>query len=190
MSSPAVLPIAQTLQRAAQFAASGKYKAPFPWDTPPPGHVARNPQGSKVVPDVVFATTQQVNQTIVLQYQCPANKFFVVKRILMRYDGDGPFVQGSGDVVFTIDIDNPNVINQGYVISQGRSLPDFGQWLFNVGSFDFGPVDICGDLIINPNETIRVKAYATANVATGGNNRFNAWISGWEWDQNYTGRDI
>lgn len=175
-SVPSIVPNDQ-MRKAAALTQMSRYTPPYPWDIPPPMHTARHIMGSKVAPNYGIS-----NQVLILKYQVPSSKRFVVKGIMTRYDGNN-FVQGSGDVVFSIDINNPNTYGQGFTQSVGRTLPDYGQILFNLGSFDDGCFPIPGAPIIQPNDVLTIKGYTVQNVATGGDNRLNAMVIGWEWSE-------
>lgn len=166
----------ETMQRAAALVKGGVYTPPYPWDVPPPGHIPRHIQGSIVAPAYGPA-----NQIEILNYTVPAGMMFVIKAMLIRYDGTS-FIPGSGDIVFQVDLDNPNTLGQGGNFAMGRAIPDYGQFLFNLGSFDFGPAIVWGDPILYPNERLGIKGYTVANVGTGTRDtRFSAWVMGWEW---------
>jgi hypothetical protein len=166
----------EAMQRAAALVKGGVYTPPYPWDTPPPGHVPRHIQSSVVAP-----AYGQANQVEILNFQVPAGMFFVIKAMLIRYDGTN-FVPGSGDVVFTVDLNNPQTLGQTGNFGMGRAIPDYGQYLFNLGSFDFGPAIIWGSPVLLPNERLGIKGYTVANVGTGTRDtRFSAQVMGWEW---------
>ena len=164
------------MQRAAALAKGGVYTPPYPWDVPPPGHIPRFISGSVVAP----AYGPQ-NQVELLNYTVPPGMYFVIKAVMIRYDGTN-FTPGSGDVVFQMDLDNPNTLGAGGNFSMGRAIPDWGQFLFNIGSFDFGPVHIWGAPILYSNERLGIKGYTVANVGTlTADTRFSAIVDGWEW---------
>ena len=172
---PIMMPRAN-MTSAAQLAARGVYAPPYPWDVPPPGHIARHIMGSAVAPAYGIA-----NQVEILNYTVPPNMLLVVVGILFRYEPSTSLVPGSGDVVFTWDVDTPTtgIGGQGYTV--GRTVPDYGQVLFNLGSFDFGPMPLPNRPIFQPNQRIGMKGYTVANVGTGAPNRLNAMFIGWEW---------
>jgi hypothetical protein len=162
------------MQNAASLAARGVYAPPYPWDVPPPGHIARHIMGSIAAPAYGIS-----NQVLITQYRVPANMFLVIAGILFRYDGSG-FVSGSGNVVFTMDVDNPTTgVGTGYTV--GHSVPDYGQILFNLGSFDFGVFPLASRPMFQPNNLISMKGYTVAIVGTGAPNQLSAMFVGWEW---------
>jgi hypothetical protein len=163
------------MSRASELVAGGIYHPPYPWDVPPPAHVPRHVMGSAVAPPYGAA-----NQVEIVNYTVPEGSWFVLKGLLIRYDGAN-FVQGSGDIVFQLDIDNPQTLGVGGNSALGHAVPDYGQILFNLGSFDFGPIRLWGSPVFYSNQRIGVKGYTVANVATGGRNFFSAWLMGWEW---------
>ena len=163
------------MSRAASLAQQGLWKTPYPWDTPPPQRQPRFIMGSAIP-----LKYGRLNQVEICNYTVQPGNYFVLRAVLVRYDG-GNFVQGSGDVVFSIDINNPLTINQTNLTTNARALRDFGQILFNLGSFDHGPVWLPGEPQFEENTRIGVKAYAVQNVALGDPNRFNAWLVGYEW---------
>lgn len=177
MQAAAIVQMPKTaMQRAAKLAAGGIWTPPYPWDVPPPGHVARHIMGSIPAPAYGIA-----NQVEIVNYTVPSGMWFVIKGLLIRYDGQN-FVPGSGDVIFQVDLNNPNTFSAtGGNFGVGRAIPDYGQIPFNLGSFDFGAFRIWGSPIFYSNERIGVKGYTVRNVATGAPNQFSAMLVGWEW---------
>jgi hypothetical protein len=164
-----------SMRRAATLAAGGVYQPPFPWDVPPPSHIARHIMGSIPAPNYGIA-----NQVEILNYTVPAGMWFVIKALLIRYDGQN-FNQGSGDIVFQVDVDNPQTFGVAGNLSTGRALQDYGKVLWNMGSFENGAVRIWGSPVFYANQRIGIKGYTVQNVATGAPNYFSAWMLGWEW---------
>lgn len=174
-----VMPLAARvdLQEAAALAQHGVWKPPYPWDVPPPGRNGIWKMGSMVVPVAGYGMQFQVE---ILNYTVQPGMYFALKAVMFRYDGDS-FVQGSGDVVGSIDVNNPQAFNQTNLTTAARVVADFGQIIFNIGSFDHGPIPVPSSLVFKENDRIGMKAYANANVALGPPNRFNGMIVGWEW---------
>lgn len=165
-----------TMQNAAKLAARGVYAPPYPWEVPPPGHIARHIMGSKPAPNYGIA-----NQVEMLNYTVPANSYFVAIGILFRYEPSTSLVPGSGDVVFTWDIDTPTTGTGGQGYAAGHSVPDYAQVLWNLGSFDFGPMMLANRPVFSAGQRLGMKAYTVRNVGQGAPNTVNAMLIGWEW---------
>jgi len=163
------------MSRASELVAGGIYKPPYPWDVPPPAHVPRHVMGS--IPAPAYGSSNQVE---IVNYTVPEGSWFVLKGLLVRYDGQN-FTQGSGDIVFQLDIDNPQTLGQAGNSALGRAVPDYGQILFNLGDFGFGAIRVWGSPVFYSNQRLGVKGYTVRNVATGAPNYFSAWLMGWEW---------
>jgi len=164
-----------SMSAAAQLVAGGIYKPPYPWDVPPPAHVPRHVMGAIPAPPFGIA-----NQVEIINYTVPEGMWFVLRGLLVRYDGSN-FVQGTGDIVFQLDIDNPQTVGQLGNSALGRAVPDYGQILFNLGSFDQGPFRLWGSPVFYSGQRLGLKGYTVANVATGARNMFSGMFLGWEW---------
>ena len=171
--SAAVLSYAD--QRAIRQAArSDEERTPYPWVMLPPGGISFFAMGS--VPAPAFG---QANQVTLATYTVQDGWEGTLQDVLVIYDDQGAatFVQGSGDIVWTIDIDNP----LGSPLATSRFLPNYAQILTQLGSLENGPWPVRGGWRMKQGEVYRVKAYTVANVATGAPNFVHGALLGWVW---------
>lgn len=142
---------------------------PFPWDLPPRNSTVVYQPASIAAP--AAATTTQI-----VQYQVPDGHFFVLKARMNAFDGQS-WVRGSGDILWTTDVDTPI----GITAPQGEPIQGLQSEAFNVGSFDHGPVPWMGRKVFQPLNIIRVKVLTTNAIAAGAPNYFTSILIGWIW---------
>jgi len=173
MTSPAVLSYAdQTAVRRG--ARSDEERTPYPWVMMPPGGISFFQPGSLPAPAFGIA-----NQVELVSYTVQDGWEGSLQDVLVEYDDNGAdtFIQGSGDIIWTIDIDWP----LGNPLGTSRFLPNYAQIKTQLGSWDDGPWPVRGGWRMKSGETYRVKAYTVANVATGNPNFVHGALLGWVW---------
>lgn len=142
---------------------------PFPWDLPPENSTHVYQPGSVDAP-------APATPTVVTQFQVPDGHWFVLKARMNAFDGQ-TWVRGSGDIVWTTDVNSP----VGLVSPQGIPVQGLQAEAFNVGSFEVGPVYWYGRKVFAPNDIIRVKVTTTAVIMQGSPNTFTSILIGWIW---------
>lgn len=142
---------------------------PFPWDLPPRNSTIVYQPNSIVAPAAA-------TQTQILQYQVPSGHYFALKARMNAFDGQS-WVRGSGDIIWTTDVDTPI----GITSPQGEPIQGLQAEAFNVGSFDHGPVPWWGRKVFTPLEIIRVKVLTTNAINPGAPNYFTSILIGWIW---------
>jgi hypothetical protein len=153
----------------------------------PAGAVPFHAQGSAPMPAYGLANQIVIGtvQPNLCQYQVQAGWQGLLTGIMLIVTGDGgSWVVGSGDVVFTVDVDIP----LADPLATGRFLPQYSQVIRPIGSFE-EPWPIPGWSIINrgwtmqPLETYRAKVYSLANVSQGSPCFVHASLCGIVWPQ-------
>jgi len=110
--------------------------------------------------------------TEVMELQVPAGFCFVLRGIRHTYQGAG-FVDGSGDLLWTIDVDDPN----GSVSLSGYGLPDLTNMAEQRGSQSRAWL-IEGFAVFNPFQTLRYKVISNLGVS-GAPNFVTCGLYGW-----------
>lgn len=144
------------------------YDWPFPWEQMPPDGRPVNIHGA-VQPAAAYG-----DETQILQFEIPFGSCLVLRHLMHTYIGTG-WTEGTGDVVFTIDVDRPANESGGWV------LGDYYQVPYSYGSPANGPWPVPGGLVIESG-IVRYKGTAVANVSKGANDRFVAALKGWLWN--------
>ena len=148
----------------------------------PAGAVPFHAQGSQPMPVYGIA-----NQVVIGQctYQVQAGWQGLLTGIMLIVTGDGgTWIPGSGDVVFTVDVDIPLLDP----LATGRFLPQYSTVIRPIGSFE-QPWPVPGWSITNrgwamhPLETYRAKVFSVANVAQGAPCFVHASLCGIVWPQ-------
>ncbi len=173
MTGSAVLSYAdQTAVRRG--ARSDEEKTPYPWVMMPPGGISFFAIGS--LPAPAFGSANQVE---LCTYTVQDGWEGVLQDVMTIYldQGAASFIQGSGDIVWSIDIDWP----LGNQLGTSRYLPNYAFIKTQLGSFENGPWPVRGGWRMKSGETYRVKAYTVANVATGAPNFVHGALLGWVW---------
>lgn len=124
-------------------------------------------------------------QTLICQYQVQYGWEGLLTQVMNTYiDPGGTFVEGSGDIVWTIDIDIPI----GSTLATGHFLPAYSQIIRSLGSLQ-EQWPIPGGGITNrgwrmkPGETYRYKVRTVQNVAIGAPAFVHASFGGIVWPQ-------
>jgi len=171
--SPAVLSYGdQTAVRRG--ARSDEERTPYPWVMMPPGGISFFAIGSAPAPAYGIA-----NQVQLCSYTVQDGWEGVLLDVMDVYldGGAASFVQGSGDIVWTIDIDWP----LGNQLGTSRYLPNYSSLLTQLGSFENGPWPVRGGWRMKSGETYRYKVYTVANVVTGAAAFVHGALLGWVW---------
>jgi len=87
-----------------------------------------------------------------------------------------PFVDGSGSILWTVDVDNP--IGSGTNALAGYAVPDLYNMSDERGS-KLGPWPIDGYTVFRPKQVIRYKVITTADIPAGDPNYITAGLFGW-----------
>jgi len=146
------------------------YYGHYPWVTPPPEAITINRRAT--IPAPAYAT-----QTLVAVFQVPQAMQAVITSIMCSFDGAG-FIQGSGAVTWSIDINRP--LGAGGA-TLGYSPPDFSIILTQLGSLTMGPWPVPGGIRLSERDTIRFKVTTVAPVGIGSPNLITCMFLGWYW---------
>jgi hypothetical protein len=167
--STAFLDATQAVRRGARY---DEERAPYPWVMMPPGGISFFAKGS--LPAPAYGTANQIE---LCSYEVQDNWEGVLLDVMNLYtDNAGTFVQGSGDIVWSIDIDRP----LGSPLQTGRWLPDYFQIITQLGDLS-EPWPVRGGWRMKQGETYRYKVYTVANVGVGAPNFVHAALLGWTW---------
>ncbi len=167
--SPAFQDASVTLRRSMR---KDEERTPYPWVIPGPGSIPFFAKGSFPAP-----AWGSANQITLCTYSVPDGWEGVLLDVMNLYtDNAGTFVQGSGDIVWSIDIDRPLAAP----LATGRWLPDYAQILTQLGDLS-EPWPVRGGWRMKQGEIYRYKAYTVANVNTGAPSFVHAALLGWVW---------
>lgn len=142
---------------------------PYPWSFPPQDEVPFNPTGS-------IAAPAYGSQVVVAEYQVPQGYEGALWQTYMGFVGAG-YVLGSGDIVWTIDINSP----LGVSALTAYTLPDLANIVVPFGSPIEGPFKFAAPYLLREGDTVRLKATSVANISTGAPNFMVGYIGGWTW---------
>src|SRR5208337_1778726 len=142
------------------------YNGQFPWVTPPQSATQISRRNTIAAP--AYAAQAQI-----VSFQVPQAMEAVITHVICKYDGSG-FLQGSGSVVWSIDINRPLGAAQ-----QGYNPPDFGSIITQLGDFLIFPFPIPGGIRLYERDTIRFKVTTAAPVGIGAPNYITAMLLGW-----------
>lgn len=116
--------------------------------------------------------------TEVVELTVPVGFRFILRAIRQSFatgvQGAPVWVDGSGDILWTIDVDAPT----GATALSGYGLPDLSAMADARGS-QFGPWPIEGYTVFEPYQTIRYKVLTTPNIAAGAPNFITCGLFGW-----------
>ena len=116
--------------------------------------------------------------TEVVEVQVPIGFVFVLRAIRQSFQtgiaGAPVWVEGSGDILWTVDVDNPI----GSVALSGYGLSDLTNMADARGS-QIAPWPIEGYTVFNPYQTIRYKVVTTVNIAAGPPYFITCGLFGW-----------
>lgn len=155
-------------------------RAPYWYDEMPPSGVpffvtnnGNNPQGPTA--SIASPAYGAGNQVALCSYQCPSNFVAVLKGILTSFDGSG-FIQGSGNIIWTLDVDQPIPAVTG---TTGYSFDGYAKLLTTMGSYQNGLWKIYPGLRFIDQETVRLKVQTVAVVGVGAPNFVTGMLAGW-----------
>lgn len=147
---------------------SDPYEGNYPWVNPPPQRTPINRRGT--IPSPAYGAQQ-----LVTEFDVPQAMQAVITHVVCKFDGAG-FIQGSGDITWVIDINNPLGANLGY------SPPDFSNILIQLGDFVNGqPWPIPGGIALSERDQLRFKVTTNAVVGIGAPNYITCIFLGWYW---------
>ncbi len=116
--------------------------------------------------------------TVLLAYQVPSGHQFALTGVMWQFDGaPGGFVFGSGDIIWTLDVNNP-LTPSGLAIA-GRYIQGFGSELAPIGSYE-RPWLFRRPRIFAPSDLIQLKALTTAAIPQN-SGYFNSRFIGYLW---------
>lgn len=124
--------------------------------------------GSQPSP-VLGATVELVAYTVNPQWLA------VITGVIFAYDGTPSLTPGSGDGIWSVDIDRPI----GGPAILGYSEKDFQAIKWPLGSYASGPWPV--DFLHKANETIRIKFQAVATLIPGAPNFVTGGMVGYTW---------
>ena len=159
-------PDARDLINNAGNSLANPYNGNYPWVVPPP---SETPVSAR---ETIAAPAYGV-QALITSCQVPQAMEAVITHILCKFDGSG-FVQGSGAVTWTIDINRPLGAAQ-----QGYNPPFFGSIITQLGDFLTFPFPVPGGIRLSERDTIRFKVTTAAPVGIGAPNYITAMLLGW-----------
>jgi hypothetical protein len=171
-TGPGAMPLAAALQQKPTF--------PQWYDEMPPGGVPffvynnGNTLGgpSAAIPSPNYGAG---NQVVLASYQCPSNFVAVIKGVLTTFEGSG-FIPGSGNIIWTLDVDTPAPALVGAV---GYAFDGYGKLLTPMGSYANGLWKIYPGLRFTDGEIVRLKVQTVAVVGQGAPNYMNGMLGGW-----------
>jgi hypothetical protein len=165
--APEMLETGRIMNGAASLAGRGAFDLP-PWIFPPV-------DGRELFTVASAPATGYGVEQLLVSYRVPAGFEAIITGLLHTYEGTG-FVPGSGDILWTVDIDRQS----GAVIPSGRVVEGFLRVAVPLGSYE-RPWPIPAGIRLKPLETIRYKATPIATVALGAGTALNAAFSGYLW---------
>lgn len=146
------------------------YNGQFPWVTPPQSATQINRRGS-------IAAPANGVQALVTSFQVPQAMEAVITKVVCKgvFGSPSPFVDGSGSIVWSIDVDRPlGATTQGY------NPPDFGSIVEQLGDNALGlPYPIPGGIRLGERQTIRFKVTTAAPIPQGAPNYIICIFLGW-----------
>jgi hypothetical protein len=116
--------------------------------------------------------------TEICKVQVPIGFVFVLRAIRQSFacpdGGASPWVEGSGDILWTVDVDNP----VGSIALSGYGLPDMVNMADARGSL-IAPWPVEGYTVFQPYQVIRYKVVTTAVIPVGVPNYVTCGLFGW-----------
>jgi hypothetical protein len=123
----------------------------------------------------IVAPTVAAAQQVVIAHTVEENYLTCFWAVMNTYIGDGPFVEGSGGIIWTIDIDR----DPAGVLDTGTVVQDFGSIKTRLGNLD-APWQLQGPILLRGLQTIRFKVQVfDGAIAAGGDNRIHCALEGW-----------
>jgi hypothetical protein len=131
------------------------------------------------IPTPAAATLTQV-----LQLAVPPGFRFILRGIRQSFQtgtGGAPvWVEGSGDIVWTLDVNSPIMPGASLGFS-GYALPDMGAMTDARGS-SIAPWPVDGYNVFEPEQVLRYKVLTTVNIPAGVPNYITCGLFGW-WEK-------
>lgn len=115
--------------------------------------------------------------TLLLSYQVPSGHQFALTGVMWVFDPQGGWVPGSGDIMWTLDVNNP--LSPSSLAIAGRYLQGFGSEMMPIGSYD-KPFWFSLPRIFAPSDLIQLKVLTTIAIAQNSGN-FNSRFIGYLW---------
>ena len=119
--------------------------------------------------------------TVVVTLEVPAGFRFVLKAIRQTFQTNittpPPFIDGSGDILWTIDVDTP----ANAPALSGYPIADLANMADQRGSQE-RPWPIYGYSVFSPYQTLRYKVITTAAITPGAPNFITCGLFGW-WEK-------
>lgn len=163
----------QIMQRRAFELSSVNAPWPYPWE-----YVPEDGQEFEVFNSVAAPAYGTANRTTVCTYQVPIGFAGVLKAFMCTASVTG-FIQGSGSVVWNIDV---NVDSSTLVA--GYSAAGYETIKTDRGSFErLWPVYPGQSLRYRGGETLRLKVRTVDTVGTGAPNYMHGCLKGWIWPE-------
>jgi hypothetical protein len=146
------------------------YNGQFPWVAPPQSATQINRRGN-------IAAPANGVQALVTSFQVPQAMEAVITHVVCKavLGSPSPFVDGSGSITWTIDINRPLGAT-----SQGYNPPDFGTIVNQLGDNALGlPYPIPGGIRLNERDYIRLKVTTEAPIPVGAPYYIVGMLLGW-----------
>ena len=116
--------------------------------------------------------------TVLLAYQVPSGHQFALTGVMWTFEGPaGGFVPGSGDIIWTLDVNNP--LTPSALAIAGRYIQGFGAELAPIGSYE-KPWWFSRPRVFAPSDLIQLKVLTTVAIAQNSGN-FNSRLIGYLW---------
>ena len=116
--------------------------------------------------------------TVLLSYQVPSGHQFALTGVMWNFEGPpGGFVPGSGDIIWTLDVNNP--LTPSALAIAGRYIQGFGSELAPIGSYE-KPWWFSRPRIFAPSDLIQLKVLTTIAINQNSGN-FNSRFIGYLW---------
>ena len=116
--------------------------------------------------------------TVLLAYQVPSGHQFALTGVMWNFEGPpGGFVPGSGDIIWTLDVNNP--LTPSALAIAGRYIQGFGAELAPIGSYE-KPWWFSRPRVFAPSDPIQLKVLTTVAIAQNSGN-FNSRFIGYLW---------
>lgn len=125
-----------------------------PWLNFPPGGISFAPQASINVPGV------SNNWTPVLSFQVPFGNDGVIERIQNNFTGGG-FIEGSGDLIWQITVNNRAVKNYEKILTEKGST----QWLQKIAPIRIYSGQLVQYLVQHPSNPLLSNSYVICGMS-------------------------
>jgi hypothetical protein len=115
--------------------------------------------------------------TVLLAYRVPSGHQFALTGVMWRFDPPGGFVAGSGDILWTLDVNNP--LTPSALAIAGRYVQGFGSELAPIGSLE-KPWLFQRPRIFAPSDLIQLKVLTSVAIPQN-SGYFNSRFIGYLW---------